>query len=369
MTMPEAATIDNGITAAADGTTLSSDVAAENGLGATHGHSNGTAEATDATPANGASGSHYTNGNGNGHRQGSPRLPYRLDGKTAIVTGSGRGIGAAMATELGRCGANVVVNYAKSADRANKVADEIKAFGVDAIAVQADIRDVSQIGSLFKQAIEYFGKIDIVCSNSGVVSFGHLEDVTEVSLYLIRQSQNVCSWPLTYSTQEEFDRVFSLNTRGQFFVAREAYKHLGPGGRIILMSSNTTRDKIVPNHSVYAGSKGAIESFVRCMALDCGRKKITVNAVAPGATVTDMFHETVRLYVPNGKNMSDEEIEKVSLMRIDRLRCGIVANNHSRSLPWQIHPWRELVLHWTWLAWCASLPVQRVNGSMERRFQ
>ena len=112
--------------------------------------------------------------------------------------------------------------------------------------------------------------------------------------------------------QEEFDRVFRINTRGQFFVAREAYKHLPAGGRIILMSSNTTRDKIVPNHSVYAGSKGAIESFVRCLALDCGRKRITVNAVAPGATVTDMFHETVRLYVPGGKDMSDEQIEQVS---------------------------------------------------------
>jgi NAD(P)-dependent dehydrogenase (short-subunit alcohol dehydrogenase family) len=119
---------------------------------------------------------------------------------------------------------------------------------------------------------------------------------------------------LILGAQDEFDRVFRINTRGQFFVAREAYKYLPTGGRIILMSSNTTRDKIVPNHSVYAGSKGAIESFVRCLALDCGRKKITVNAVAPGATVTDMFHETVRLYVPNGKNMSNEEIEKVCVL-------------------------------------------------------
>jgi tetrahydroxynaphthalene reductase len=119
---------------------------------------------------------------------------------------------------------------------------------------------------------------------------------------------------LILGAQDEFDRVFRINTRGQFFVAREAYKYLPTGGRIILMSSNTTRDKIVPNHSVYAGSKGAIESFVRYLALDYSRKKITINAVAPGATMTDMFHETVRLYVPNGKNMSNEEIEKVCVL-------------------------------------------------------
>ncbi|CAK4034447.1 17-beta-hydroxysteroid dehydrogenase [Lecanosticta acicola] len=222
--------------------------------------------------------------------QEQQRRPYSLDGKVALVTGSGRGIGAAMAVELGRCGAKVVVNYSKSYAPAEKVVDQIRGFGgsADAVAIQADVSDVSQTIALFEKAVEHFGEVNIVCSNSGVVSFGHLEDVTE----------------------EEFDRVFRLNTRGQFFVAREAYKHLGPGGRIILMSSNTTRDKIVPNHSIYAGSKGAVESFVRCLALDCGRKKITVNAVAPGATVTDMFHETVRKYVPNGQNLSDEEIEE-----------------------------------------------------------
>lgn len=115
--------------------------------------------------------------------------------------------------------------------------------------------------------------------------------------------------------QEEFDRVFNINTRGQFFVAREAYKHLNEGGRIILMSSNTSRDKVVPKHSVYSGSKGAIESFVRVLALDCGKKKITVNAVAPGGTVTDMFHAVARDYIPNGKDLSNAEVEEVRVAK------------------------------------------------------
>ena len=78
------------------------------------------------------------------------------------------------------------------------------------------------------------------------------------------------------------------------------------------MSSNTSADKIVPKHSVYSGSKGAIESFVRVMALDCGKKKITVNAVAPGGTVTDMFYSVARNYIPNSDHLSNEEVKGVS---------------------------------------------------------
>ena len=78
------------------------------------------------------------------------------------------------------------------------------------------------------------------------------------------------------------------------------------------MSSNTAKDFSVPNHSLYSGSKGAIESFVRVMAKDCGRKKITVNAVAPGGTVTDMFHDVSQHYIPGGEKYSAEERQQVS---------------------------------------------------------
>lgn len=220
----------------------------------------------------------------------TPHLPFRLDGKVALVTGAGRGIGAAMAIELGRCGAKVIVNYVKSSGPANKVVEEIKNLGSDGAAIQADVSQVPQIVRLFDEAVGLFGRLDIVCSNSGVVSFGHLRDVTE----------------------EEFDRVFSTNTRGQFFVAREAYKHLNSHGRIILMSSNTASSFTVPKHSLYSASKGAINTFVRCLAKDCGDKKITVNAVAPGGTVTDMFHETVKDYLPNAADLSEEQILGVS---------------------------------------------------------
>ncbi|KAL7783866.1 hypothetical protein V8C37DRAFT_396633 [Trichoderma ceciliae] len=215
----------------------------------------------------------------------TPYIPGRLDGKVALVTGSGRGIGAAIAKYLGQLGAKVVVNYASSASHAEEVVTAIKGYGSDAVAFKADVRDVSQTQQLFKSAVAHFGKLDIACSNSGVVSFGHLLDVTE----------------------DEFDRVFSLNTRGQFFVAREAYRHLSEGGRIVLMSSNTARDFSVPRHSLYSASKGAIDSFVRVLSKDCGDKKITINAVAPGGTVTDMFHEVSEHYIPNGLKYTPEE--------------------------------------------------------------
>ena len=112
--------------------------------------------------------------------------------------------------------------------------------------------------------------------------------------------------------QEEFDRVFTINTRAQFFVAREAYRHLNHSGRIILMSSNTAKDFTVPAHSLYSGSKAAVESFVRVFAKDCGRRKITVNAVAPGGTVTDMFHDVSQHYIPSGENYTAEERQQVS---------------------------------------------------------
>jgi tetrahydroxynaphthalene reductase len=104
---------------------------------------------------------------------------FRLEGKVALVTGSGRGIGAAIAVELGKRGAKVVVNYANSIDSALQVVDEIKKNGSDAIALKADVGDVAQVIKMMDEAVAHFGKLDIVSSNSGVVSFDHWKDVTE----------------------------------------------------------------------------------------------------------------------------------------------------------------------------------------------
>jgi tetrahydroxynaphthalene reductase len=224
-----------------------------------------------------------------------------LEGKVALVTGAGRGIGREMAMELGRRGAKVIVNYANSRESAEEVVAAIKKGGSDAASIKANVSDVDQIVKMFDEAVKLWGKLDIVCSNSGVVSFGHVKDVTP----------------------EEFDRVFHINTRGQFFVAREAYKHLEVGGRVILMGSITGQAKGVPKHAIYSGSKGTIETFVRCMAVDFGDKKITVNCIAPGGIKTDMYHEVCREYIPNGANLDDESVDEYAATWSPLHRVGL----------------------------------------------
>lgn len=115
-------------------------------------------------------------------------LPFRLDGKVALVTGSGRGIGASIAVELARNGAKVVVNYSRANGPAEKVVQAIKALGSDAIAIKADVSNVQETIRLFEEAVKHFGRLDIVSSNAGVVSFGHLEEVTEVRPFWPRRS-------------------------------------------------------------------------------------------------------------------------------------------------------------------------------------
>lgn len=199
-----------------------------------------------------------------------------LAGKVALITGSGRGIGKGMALELATRGASVVINYAKSADKANEVVKEIIKLGSKAIAIKADVSKPDEIFKMFEQAVAHFGKLDIVISNSGTEVWAKEEDVTV----------------------EDFDYIFNINCRGQFFVAQQGLKYLGQGGRIILMSSIAASMSGIPNHALYAGSKAAIEGFTRSFAVDCGEKGITVNAIAPGGIKTDMYdaNSWVRTY-------------------------------------------------------------------------
>jgi 3-oxoacyl-[acyl-carrier protein] reductase len=154
----------------------------------------------------------------------SPIFPT-LAGKVALITGSGRGIGKGMALELASRGASVVINYAKSADKAQEVVKEIIKLGSKAIALQADVSKPEEIFKLFEQAVAHFGHLDIVISNSGTEVWSKEEDVT----------------------QADFDYIFNINCRGQFFVAQQGLKYLGQGGRIILMSSIAAQMSGIPN--------------------------------------------------------------------------------------------------------------------------
>ncbi|KAK0514577.1 hypothetical protein JMJ35_003194 [Cladonia borealis] len=223
----------------------------------------------------------------NGHTtDNAPKGKCRLDGKVALVTGAGRGVGKGIALELGSRGAYVVVNYSKSATPAESVVSELCSLGTRAIAIQADISQPAEIAALFSQALAHFGRLDLVISNAGMEAFQIEEDVT----------------------QEDFDRVFNLNTRGQFFVAQNGLKHCAKGGRIILTSSIAASMSGVKNHALYAGSKAAVEGFTRSFAEDCGPKKITVNAIAPGGIMTDMFAENSWHYAPGATQETGTDV-------------------------------------------------------------
>ncbi len=189
----------------------------------------------------------------------------RLAGKVAVITGSSRGIGRGIALKFGREGAKVVVNYQGNREKAEAVVRDIVAEGSDALAVQADMSDVQQIERLMTRAVDHYGKLNILVSNAGIELFKALAEVTV----------------------EDFDHLFAINTRGQFFAAQQAAKRMEDGGRIIFTSSiSVTRG--IAGHSLYPASKAAVEIFARNLAVELGPRAITVNAIAPGATTSDM---------------------------------------------------------------------------------
>lgn len=189
-----------------------------------------------------------------------------LNGKVALVTGASRGIGRAIAERLAQDGASVVVNYAKSAGEAKKVVAEIEAKDGTAVAIQADVRNVSNIRRLFKEAVDRYGRLDIVVANAGIASEKPLAEVTE----------------------QEFDDMFNLNAKGAFFTLQEAARRIADGGRIVTISSGGTKLRF-PGFAVYLGSKGALEQFTKTLATELGPRGVTVNTVSPGFTETDML--------------------------------------------------------------------------------
>jgi 3-oxoacyl-[acyl-carrier protein] reductase len=223
-----------------------------------------------------------------------------LHGKVAIVTGSSRGIGKGIAIELAKRDCSVVINYANSKSGAEEVVKTIEELGtgVRAIAIQADVskvrhhfqliswpswkpyglirNQVPEIERLFQEAKQHFGHINIVMSNSGTESFDNTEDVTEAA----------------------FDHVYSLNARAQFFIGQAAWNHLENNGRLILMTSISAGKLGVKRHALYNSSKMAVIGMVKAFATDFGTRGITVNGIAPGGVLSDMFYQNCWNYIP-----------------------------------------------------------------------
>ncbi len=205
-----------------------------------------------------------------------------LSGKVAIITGSSRGIGRALAERLGRDGAKVVVTYAGNQAKAEDVVSTIKANGSEAIALPLDLTKLDDIRNLFAKTIQQFGKLDILVISGGAP----------------RLTKAIAD-----TTEAEFDSVFTFNAKGNFFALQEAAKHMADNGRIVTFSTPYTVQP-QPNLSVIAGSKAAIEAFTFALAKEVGARGIRVNAIMPGPTTTDSFASIV----------SEEEQEQLKQM-------------------------------------------------------
>jgi 3-oxoacyl-[acyl-carrier protein] reductase len=182
----------------------------------------------------------------------------------ALITGSSRGIGRAIAQRLGADGTDVVVNYRSDRAAADEVVAAIEAKGGRAVAAQADVADPDQLRGLFDTAEKQYGGLDILVGNVGTARFSTLADASD----------------------EDFDLIFATNTRATFVALREAAHRLRDGGRIVVISSGVAVTARAGS-GVYAASKVAGDALVRAASKELGPRGITVNSVLPGATRTD----------------------------------------------------------------------------------
>lgn len=188
--------------------------------------------------------------------------------QTAIVTGASRGIGAAIAERLAVDGFNVIVNYTGRKSDADKVVEKIVAAKGCAVSFQADVQSAKAVKAMFDFAVERFGGVDVLVNNAGIMpsTMPRIADTDDAT----------------------FDDVFSVNVKGTFNTLREAAKQLNNGGRIINFSSSLV-GLLREGTSVYTASKAAVEIFTAIFARELRGKDITVNAVAPGPTATELF--------------------------------------------------------------------------------
>lgn len=202
-------------------------------------------------------------------------------GKVAIITGASRGIGRSIAEQLAELGAKVVVNYSASSEEAKEVVEAIVKNRGEALAIKADISNVSDVKMLFAETIKHFGQVDLLINNAGYMKNKLIKDVTET----------------------DFDKHFSINVKGTYFACQQAMNYMEDGGRIINISTSVL-GAMLPSYSVYAATKGAVEQITRQLAKEFGLRGITINAIAPGPVNTELFTA--------GK--SEEQIETLANM-------------------------------------------------------
>jgi 3-oxoacyl-[acyl-carrier protein] reductase len=205
----------------------------------------------------------------------------------AIVTGASRGIGAAVAKRLALDGFSVVVNYANNEKEAQRVVEEITSLGGQAVAIKADVSKAIDVIQLFERTESTLGSPDVLVNSAGIMELSPLEQCSD----------------------DIFEKMVAVNFKGTFNTLREAANKMKNGGRIINISTSVIGLNL-PSYSIYAATKAAVEAMTAILAKEMRGRSITVNAVAPGPTATELFL--------SGK--SNEQIEQLAKMNpLERL--------------------------------------------------
>jgi len=196
----------------------------------------------------------------------------KLSGKQALVTGAGTGIGREIALEFARQGADVALHYSHSRSGAESAVSEIRALGRRAELLQADFDRVDEVQRLADQALGFLGRVDCLVNNSGITM----------------------NRPFFRVTPEQFDRLFHVNVRAQFFLTqRIAEQMISHGGGAVCNLTSIHGLQGAPEHSVYAGTKGAIMAYTRALAVELAHKGVRVNAIAPGWVTVENYYKAI----------------------------------------------------------------------------
>jgi 3-oxoacyl-[acyl-carrier protein] reductase len=190
----------------------------------------------------------------------------RLEGKTALVTGGSRGIGAAIARRLAADGARVAITYTRGVDAAAAVVKSIEGAGGKAIAIQADATDPAAVKAAIEKTVTSLGRLDVLVNNAGTAIPKKFEE----------------------TTLEELDQVIDLNIRGVFVTTQAALKHMNDGGRIVMIGSCVGERMMTPGLVPYSATKGAMRMFAQGLSREVGDRGITVNNIQPGPIDTDL---------------------------------------------------------------------------------
>jgi 3-oxoacyl-[acyl-carrier protein] reductase len=196
------------------------------------------------------------------------RNEKKLQDKVALITGSSKGIGAAIAKEFSAEGAHVVINYVSGKDAAEKLVKDIIRDGGSAIAVKGNVAHAADVQEMFEETLRAFGKLDILVNNAGVYSFAGIEDITETS----------------------FHKMYDTNVLGTILAIQQAVRAFGDNGGTIINTGSVVTTLDMPTALVYTTTKYAVDGITRILAKELGPKKIRVNSINPGLIDTEGTH-------------------------------------------------------------------------------